>query len=74
MFVDELDKTVIILFIVYLIGAVASMLRVWLLTLAGHRFVAQLRKKLYNNIVIQEVAFFDTNQLDTFEYKHSIAI
>ena len=57
-----LNRTVVILLIVYGVGSVASMFRSMLFTLAGQRLVARLRKDLFTNIVIQEIAFFDTTR------------
>ncbi|KAK3587257.1 hypothetical protein CHS0354_034401 [Potamilus streckersoni] len=59
---DELNRTVLILFVIYLGGAFFSMIRSWLFNLAGQRVVARLRKQLFSSIIKQEVAFFDTNR------------
>ncbi|XP_064613238.1 uncharacterized protein LOC135477020, partial [Liolophura sinensis] len=58
----DLNMTVLTLLGIYIGGAIGSMFRSWLFTLAGHRFVARLRKNLYNNIIRQDIAFFDTNR------------
>ena len=58
----DLNRTVIILMIIYVIGALCSTVRSWLFTLAGQRLVARLRKDLFDSIIKQEVAFFDTNR------------
>nr|CAI99870.2 putative ATP-binding cassette, sub-family B, member 10 [Brachidontes pharaonis] len=59
---SELTRLVIILLIIYMIGAIFAFLRSWMFTLAGQRFVARLRKKLFAQIIEQDVAFFDTNR------------
>ena len=58
----ELNKTIVILLLVYIVGAIASMGRAFLFTLAGQRVVARLRKILFNCIVKQEIAFFDVTR------------
>ncbi|XP_074641098.1 ABC transporter B family member 1-like isoform X3 [Tubulanus polymorphus] len=58
----ELNKTVLILVVVYMGGSVFSMLRSFTFTLAGQRVVASLRKELFNRVIKQDVAFFDTNR------------
>ncbi|MEW5854099.1 MAG: ABC transporter transmembrane domain-containing protein [Myxococcota bacterium] len=54
-----LDRTVLALFGVFAVTAVFSFLRAYLFTLAGERVVARLRKTLFQNLVRQEVGFFD---------------
>ena len=62
MFLAALNKTVMILLGITMVGAIAGMFRAWLFTLAGQKFVARLRKHLFTSIIRQEVAFFDTNR------------
>jgi ABC-type multidrug transport system fused ATPase/permease subunit len=57
-----MTRLVVILMILYLVGAIFSFLRAWLFTLAGQSFVARLRKNLFKQIIEQEVAFFDENR------------
>ncbi|XP_060564267.1 uncharacterized protein LOC132723544 [Ruditapes philippinarum] len=59
---DELNKTVLTLLIIYIGGGVFGMGRSWLYTLSGHRVVARLRKNLFRSIIKQDIAFFDTNR------------
>ncbi|XP_052801272.1 uncharacterized protein LOC128231995 [Mya arenaria] len=59
---DELNRTILILLVIYVGGSLFSMARSWLFTLAGQRVVARLRKHLFMSIVQQDVAFFDTNR------------
>ncbi|XP_035829335.1 ABC transporter B family member 25 [Aplysia californica] len=59
---DELNKTVLILMGIYLVGSVSSLVRSWLFTLAGQRLVARLRSKLFGSVIVQDIAFFDVNR------------
>ena len=58
----DLNRTVITLLVIYIFGAITSMLRSWLFTLSGQRLVARLRGQLFISIIRQEIAFFDTNR------------
>ncbi len=58
----KLNLAVLWLGVIYIVGAVFSALRAWLFELAGQSLVARLRKMLFESIVKQEVAFFDTNR------------
>ncbi|XP_033747567.1 ABC transporter B family member 25-like [Pecten maximus] len=60
--ISELTRTVLIMLGIYLVGNLFGMIRAWLFTLAGMRLVARLRKRLFNSIIQQEVAFFDVNR------------
>ncbi|XP_060080419.1 uncharacterized protein LOC132559811 [Ylistrum balloti] len=60
--ISELTRTVLIMLGIYLVGNFFAMIRAWLFTLAGMRLVARLRKRLFNSIIQQEVAFFDVNR------------
>ena len=42
----SLNRTIIILFGVYVAGAIGSLVRSWLFTLAGQRLVARIRKEV----------------------------
>lgn len=61
-FIDELTSTVLTLLVIYIVYAIFAVIRAWLFTLAGQRLVARLRKHLFNHIIQQDVAFFDTNR------------
>lgn len=61
-FADELTSTVLTLLVIYIVYAIFAVIRAWLFTLAGQRLVARLRKHLFNHIIQQDVAFFDTNR------------
>ncbi|WAR03574.1 ABCB1-like protein [Mya arenaria] len=49
---DELNRTILILLVIYVGGSLFSMARSWLFTLAGQRVVARLRKHLFMSIMI----------------------
>ena len=57
-----LNQYVEILVIINVIGGVTSCIRGWLFNLIGERIVKNLRIKLFNRIVTQDVTFFDTNK------------
>lgn len=59
---SHLNKTIVLLSLIYLAGALAALVRSWLFTLAGQRLVARIRKQLFASVVEQEVAFFDSNR------------
>lgn len=59
---SSLNRTVLTLLGIYMAGAVSSLLRAYLFTLAGQRLVARLRTRLFSSVVEQEVAFFDVNR------------
>lgn len=43
---DDLNKEILTLFIIYMIGGFASFFRAWLYTLAGQSLVARLRRNV----------------------------
>ncbi|CAH1801612.1 unnamed protein product [Owenia fusiformis] len=59
---EDLNRTVVILVLIYIGGALSGLFRSWLFTLAGQRFVARLRTQLFASIIKQDVAFFDTTR------------
>ncbi|XP_032899235.1 ABC transporter B family member 1-like [Amblyraja radiata] len=59
---EDLDRMILILFGIYVGGAVCSFVRAYFFVLAGHRLVARLRKKLFGSIIQQEIAFFDDSR------------
>jgi ATP-binding cassette, subfamily B (MDR/TAP), member 10 len=44
------------------VGAVAAFGRVYCFNVAGHRLIARLRKRLFSNLMDQQIAFFDHNR------------
>eukprot|EP00118_Oscarella_pearsei_P003549 m.14741 g.14741 ORF g.14741 m.14741 type:complete len:774 (+) comp25958_c0_seq1:25-2346(+) len=59
---NEVNKWALILFLVFFAGSIGAMFRSYLFQLTGEAMVARLRKKLFESIVSQEVAFFDENR------------
>ncbi|EGD74247.1 ABC transporter B family protein [Salpingoeca rosetta] len=55
----DLNRSVLILGGVYLIGAIAAFTRSWFFTWAGQRLVARVRKLVFASIVRQDISFFD---------------
>nr|QUF59446.1 ATP-binding cassette transporter Abcb10-like [Brachionus angularis] len=58
----EMNKYIIYLFLIYLIGSFASGLRSWLFEVAGQRVVARLRQDVFNSIIKEDIKFFDINR------------
>ncbi|MEE2777137.1 MAG: ABC transporter transmembrane domain-containing protein [Acidobacteriota bacterium] len=56
------DRGVLLLVTFFALGAVFGMLRAWLFTVAGERIVADLRTKVFEAILGQDVEFFDTRR------------
>eukprot|EP01112_Ceratiomyxa_fruticulosa_P015934 TRINITY_DN4771_c0_g1_i1.p1 TRINITY_DN4771_c0_g1~~TRINITY_DN4771_c0_g1_i1.p1 ORF type:complete len:849 (-),score=128.82 TRINITY_DN4771_c0_g1_i1:171-2504(-) len=59
---QELNRSVVALFIIFFIGSVATFLRTFLFTLAGQRLVARLRVMVFSAMIKQEIAFFDVTR------------
>ena len=59
---EILQVSAILLFMSLFIGGLFAMLRGWLYNLAGERVVTRLRKRLFNHLMQQEIAFFDTTK------------
>lgn len=58
----ELVFNVIVLLVVAVVQAIATFIRAYLFNSSGVMLVAQLRRKLYQHIMRQEIAFFDQNK------------
>lgn len=56
---DWLWWSVAVLFIIFILQGVTSSLRYYVFTLSGERIVLKLRKRLFKNLMAQEVSFFD---------------
>jgi ATP-binding cassette subfamily B protein len=54
-----LNQVAIVLVVLFLIQSIFTMLRAWLFTVAGERVVRDLRVRLYESIIRQDMAFFD---------------
>jgi ABC transporter fused permease/ATP-binding protein len=59
---DLLLPVVLGLFAAFTLQGIASSARYYLFTLSGERMVIRLRKRLYSQILSQEVSFFDFNR------------
>ncbi|XP_047141960.1 uncharacterized protein LOC101234644 isoform X1 [Hydra vulgaris] len=59
---DALNKQILLLFLIYMIGSVGELISTWQFSLAGQSIVATLRKNLFKHIIKQEIAFFDLNR------------
>lgn len=59
---DEMNKYIIYMFLVFLVGSIAGGIRSWLFELAGQRVVARLRTSVFSAIIKQDIKFFDTNR------------
>ncbi|XP_043503837.1 ATP-binding cassette sub-family B member 10, mitochondrial [Polistes fuscatus] len=57
---EKLNQLCIVLFGVFMIGAISNFSRIYLMSTAGHRITYTLRKKAYAAILSQETAMFDT--------------
>lgn len=55
----NLNQLCIILFGVFVIGALCNFCRIYLMSTTGHRITQSLRKQLYAAILRQEIAVFD---------------
>ncbi|CAL4129641.1 unnamed protein product, partial [Meganyctiphanes norvegica] len=59
---ENLDRVTLILSAVFLTGALANFGRVFLMNVSGQRITRTLRSSVFNSIMSQEIAFFDTNK------------
>jgi ABC-type multidrug transport system fused ATPase/permease subunit len=58
----ELNKYAVELLVILAFGGIAAIIRGWLYTLLGERLVRNLRKAVFEKIIIQDIAFFDINK------------
>ena len=58
----EISKFMFIAILVHAAGIVAGFIRASILGIAGERLVARLRNQLYESILYQEIAFFDSHK------------
>lgn len=56
------DNTILEIFFIIVMGAVATTIRTYLFTAASERVVARLRKELFKHLINQEIAFFDVTR------------
>nr|AIN44099.1 ATP-binding cassette sub-family B member 10 [Laodelphax striatellus] len=59
---ENLLKLSILLFGVFLVGALCNFGRVYLMNVSGHRITRDLREKVFRSIMKQDIAFFDSNK------------
>ena len=54
-----INRTAVVMAIIFAVQAVAVALRYYLFTIAGERIVTGLRERVYRSIIDQEIGFFD---------------
>ena len=59
---SEMNKYIFFMFFMYFFGSIAGGIRSWLFEVAGQRFVARLRLKVFTSIIKQDIEFFDSNR------------
>ena len=59
---DRLNEECFMLFLFFVIGGIASLIRGWLYTLVGERIVLRIRTELFRTIIYQDISFFDANK------------
>ncbi|XP_044477167.1 ABC transporter B family member 25-like [Mangifera indica] len=59
---NAVKDTILEMFLIVVVGSVCSALRAWLFSSASERVVARLRKRLFNHLVSQEIAFYDVTR------------
>lgn len=55
----ELNKIILLLLVVFAIQSVFTFARSYLFTVVGERVVADLRRRLYDALIMQEIGFYD---------------
>lgn len=58
----EVNNTMLEIFVIIVIGAIATAIRTYFFTAASERVVARLRKDLFEHLINQEIAFFDVTR------------
>ena len=59
---NQMNLYVIYMFLILIIGAIASGFRSWLFGLAGQNVVARLRQQVFTAIIKHDISFFDNNR------------
>mmetsp|Transcript_19856 Transcript_19856/g.36836 ORF Transcript_19856/g.36836 Transcript_19856/m.36836 type:complete len:714 (-) Transcript_19856:303-2444(-) len=59
---DELNRTVVLMIVVFVVTSVFSMFRGALFNLAGERLVARFRVRVFDAVLSQDIGFFDVSQ------------
>ncbi|KAK1419850.1 hypothetical protein QVD17_29231 [Tagetes erecta] len=60
--VSAVNRTILGILLIVVIGSICTALRAWLFSSASERIVAALRKNLFSHLVNQEIAFFDVTR------------
>ncbi|KAD2804234.1 hypothetical protein E3N88_37611 [Mikania micrantha] len=60
--VSSVNRTILGIFLIVIIGSICTALRAWLFSSASERIVATLRKNLFTHLINQEIAFFDVTR------------
>jgi len=58
----KLTQLSVLLFIITLVGSIATSIRGYLYCLVGERLVRNIRKKLFDSLMHQDISFFDVNK------------
>lgn len=58
----ELNRTMLYLVVLFTVSSIFAMIRGALYTLAGERLVARFRVRLFDHVLHNDIAFFDTSQ------------
>lgn len=58
----QIDHFALLLMALFAVGALFTALRSYWFTVAGERVVARLRRRLYDSLIGQEIAFFDRHR------------
>jgi len=59
---EQLDHTVLLLLVVFVVSSIFSMFRGALFNLSGERLVARFRVRLFDAVICQDITFFDESQ------------
>ncbi|CAH1431380.1 unnamed protein product [Lactuca virosa] len=60
--VSLVNRTILGILLIVIIGSVCTACRAWLFSSASERIVAALRKNLFTHLINQEIAFFDVTR------------
>lgn len=59
---NAVKSTILMIFLVVIVGSFCTALRAWLFNSASERVVARLRKSLFSHLIHQEIAFYDVTR------------
>lgn len=60
--IEVLNRSIVVLLIIFIIGGVARFVKIFFIDLSGQRLVARLRKFTFASIMIQDIEFFDVSR------------